>query len=292
MHEPDQSGGSGSAGARRTASILIRTKNEAASIGATLDALRSQTVRPHEVFVIDSGSRDRTVSIACDRGARILTISPREWSYPRALNVGAREASGEILVCLSAHCRPTTDRWLAALVRHFDDPQVAAVWGPDLLPGRTLPVRRERARQEPGSYNVQNRAWGMTNSNSALRRSLWLQFPFDESLPATEDKAWGREAMERGYTLVWEPEAAVWHGRDTLLNAYRRNRAVQQGFHLMFPELDPPAPLYEVLMASARQKLTTRWRDRDLHKLYGDLRNVPTKLAGELGRRRGSRSAR
>lgn len=284
--------GSGEGRGSRAASILIRTKNEAKNIGATLDAVLEQSVTPHEVFVIDSGSRDATIAIALQRRVDILTISPQEWSYPKALNLGARHATGEILVCLSAHCVPTTDHWLRNLLRHFEDATVAGAWGPDILPGRSRPVRRRLERQEPGSYNVHNRAWGMTNSNSALRRSLWLEFPFDERLPATEDKAWAREAMARGYSLMWDPEAAVWHQRDTFMNAFRRNRAVQAGFAIMFPELDPPKGLVRALGTAGFRKLQLQLRDPSLDRFWTDLRNAPARIAGDIGRMLGARRGR
>ena len=76
--------------------------------------------------------------------------------YARALNFGAAVATGEILVCLSAHCPPVGRHWLANLIRHFGDPTVAAVWGPGIRPGRPLPaswLRQRRAGHSPAPYN-------------------------------------------------------------------------------------------------------------------------------------------
>ncbi|HYY44324.1 MAG TPA: glycosyltransferase family 2 protein, partial [Actinomycetota bacterium] len=221
----------------KTASVIIRTKNEARSLAQTLSAVFAQELPPHEVFVIDSGSRDATLEIASRFPVLIRRIDPREWNYSRALNVCAREATGEFLVCLSAHCPPIRRDWLYKLLRHFDDPEVAAVWGPNLSPGRHEYAGGEPIRQRPGTYTVDTRMFGLVNSNSALRRSLWLEFPFDESLPATEDKAWGMEAMKRGFSIVHDPEAAVWHIRHPALESFKRNRAVMAGYAMLFPEL-------------------------------------------------------
>jgi glycosyltransferase involved in cell wall biosynthesis len=55
------------------ASVVIRSKDEAASIGTTLRALAAQTVADRlEVIVVDSGSSDGTVAIAREAGARVL----------------------------------------------------------------------------------------------------------------------------------------------------------------------------------------------------------------------------
>ena len=90
----------------KRASVLIRTKNEERGIGATLDAVFSQGLPPHEVLIIDSGSRDQTLEIASRYPVKILTMSPKGWSYSRALNVAAREATGDFVVSLSAHSPP------------------------------------------------------------------------------------------------------------------------------------------------------------------------------------------
>ncbi len=267
-----------------TASVLIRTKNEARHLAETLEGVLKQSVPPLEVLVIDSGSTDATLEVAARYPVTILRIPPEDWSYPGSLNLGARRASGEILVCLSAHCPPVDDEWLANLLRHFDDPAVAAAWGPGLRPGRPVPVPDRPIYQRPGCYTVANRTWGLSNANSALRRSLWETFPFDERLPAAEDKAWGREAMARGYSIVYEPAAAVWHETHAVAAAFRRNRAVMEGFRMIFPELEAPqAGLVRRVLAAAWRVLRYNLRNRDLRTLGLDLRRAPSTLAALIG---------
>jgi rhamnosyltransferase len=273
----------------KTASILIRTKNEAHSLSATLDAVFDQDLPPHEVFVIDSGSRDTTLEIAARYPVRIKEIPQREWSYSKALNIGASEATGEFIVCLSAHCPPIRRDWLSNLTRHFDDPRVAAVWGPNLSPGRHVPSYGPPVRQEPGTYNVQTRMFGLVNSNSALRRALWVEFPFDETLPATEDKKWGMEAMARGYCIVHDPEAAVWHRRHPTINSLRRNRAVMAGYARLFPELASEGNPVWIVMRGTWRKIMWHARTRDIAKLWLDLRSAPSTVAAIVGNFLGGR---
>ena len=49
------------------------------------------------------------------------------------------------------------------------------------------------------------------NANSALRRDLWQQHPFDEELPGLEDIEWAKYWMQRGYQVVYDPNAALYH---------------------------------------------------------------------------------
>jgi rhamnosyltransferase len=279
--------------AMRPASILIRTLNEEAALAATLQTVFAQSVAPHEVFVIDSGSADATLEIAARYPVRIVEIPPEEWSYPRALNRGAERATGEILVCLSAHAVPSGTEWLSNLLRHFDDPRVAAVWGPSLRLNRSTPLPAGPLRQEHGSYTVETRTWGLSNSNSALRRSLWELCPFDERLPGAEDKAWGREMMARGYCIVFDPAAATTHARHTAKNAYRRNRAAMEGFLLMFPELQRPAAGSWSRVARAALRIVRRYAARPYPwHLWRDIKQGVSTLASVVGGYAGSRRAR
>jgi 2-desacetyl-2-hydroxyethyl bacteriochlorophyllide A dehydrogenase len=52
------------------------------------------------------------------------------------------------------------------------------------------------------------------NANSAIRKSLWEQHPFDETLLGLEDIEWAKYWMERGYQVVYEPRAALYHIHD------------------------------------------------------------------------------
>ncbi len=275
----------------KTASLLIRTKNEARSLGATLSAVFTQTVPPHEVFIIDSGSRDRTLDIAARWPVRIIEVSPVGWSYPKALNIGAREATGEFLVCLSAHCPPVHEQWLANLLRHFEDPSVAAAWGPTIRRWSTRANGGSPVRQEPGSYNFATRQWGMNNANSALRRSLWLELPFDERLPATEDKAWGMKVMDRGYAVVYDPAAGAWHERHPATHSFRRAKAVMVGYRLLFPEVQH-SMLEEIrkIGRMIRREFVASVRTRNIRKLVGDAKKLVSVIMAMLGKLMAGRS--
>ena len=269
--------------ATRTTSIIIRTKDEQRWLGQTLDAVFAQRTPPDEVIVIDSGSTDGTLGIARSRPVRLLEIRPEEWSYSRSLNRAAAAATGDILVILSAHCIPIDRDWLGNLLRHFDAPDIAGVWGPSVRLGRPRPEPGPCVLQRPGTYDYEHRTWGLSNPNAAIRRCLWEEFAFDEALPAAEDKAWGREAMARGFSIAHDPTAAVWHPPHPPLSAYRRGRAVAAGFAMMFPEETPPSrPVLDLVRALVRSA-GFHFRNRELRSLAQDLRRLPSTVFAVCG---------
>lgn len=79
-------------------SIIIPTLNEERLLPSLLRDICQQGA-DHEVIVVDGGSRDRTLEIAGDYGARKL-LSPR--GRGNGISVGAKEARGDVLFFLHA----------------------------------------------------------------------------------------------------------------------------------------------------------------------------------------------
>lgn len=275
------------------ASVLIRTKDESEHIGSTLEAVLSQQPAPKEVLVLDSGSSDGTLAIVESFPVEIVEIDPADWSYPGALNLGALKTSGSLIVCLSAHCVPTSTRWLESLTRHFEDPQVAGVWGPSVAPGRDFDPDEQAIRQPPGSYEYATRWWGLDNANSAVRRDLWEEFPFNEDLPAAEDKAWGMEAMSRGFDIVFEPAAAVYHDTHGFRVSYRRAYAIAEGLNQLFPEQTRHSAGGLAKVGRAATKTVHRQvRSPSLASMRIDVERGISSVANLLGLYRGSKEKR
>jgi rhamnosyltransferase len=260
------------------ASVVIRARDEAGAIGLTLDRLAEQTA-DHEVIVVDSGSRDGTEAIARDRGARVLTLAPDEFTYGRALNLGCAEAGAPVIVALSAHALPADGRWLDRMVAWFDDPTVACAYGEsrgeDGSP-LTSPVTQDAAMLARNPY------WGYSNSAGGFRAQLWRERPFREDMPGTEDREWSRWALERGQVCALDPGLAVSHdhSREPLRACFARYEREHRGF-AMFLDLPP---------YGARDALAEWWGDQGWHRSRARARLDPRRMARLAGKWRGRRA--
>jgi rSAM/selenodomain-associated transferase 2 len=87
---------------RARVSVVVPAWNEAERLPRLLDALERCHPAPHEVIVVDGGSRDSTADLA-RRRARLIEAERGRASQQ---NAGAREASGEVLWFLHADCAP------------------------------------------------------------------------------------------------------------------------------------------------------------------------------------------
>ena len=44
-----------------------------------------------------------------------------------------------------------------------------------------------------------------------IRRSIWKKLPFDTETPHIEDRLWAKKLVEKGFSIAYEPGAAVFH---------------------------------------------------------------------------------
>ena len=195
--------------------VVIRTLDEAELIGTCLETLRGQRGGfDLDVLVVDSGSTDATLEIARSQGARTFELPPGDFDYSSSLNAGIERVSGSLVAILSAHAVPVDDEWLARMVAPFADAQVAGVAGRQ-VPWQDAPWREVmRLSRQFGPERRDYRAGQagevvFSNAASCIRRSVWLGERF--TLPAAEDLEWAQRVVSAGHTVVYEPEAAVYH---------------------------------------------------------------------------------
>ncbi len=192
-------------------SVIIRTRNEETWVGPCLDMVFRQDYPDFEVIVVDNESTDHTLEIVRRYPVKeVIRIS--RYMPGLSLNTGIRASTGALIACLSSHCIPRRIDWLSKLAAAFDDPKVAGAYG------RQLPLafsgaidKRDLLTVFGLDRRVQVKDYFFHNANSMLRRDLWEATPFDEEATNIEDRLWGKAMIEAGHTLVYEPEAAVFH---------------------------------------------------------------------------------
>lgn len=195
-----------------TVSIIIRCFNEERHIGTLLEHVFRQTVREPQVIVVDSGSTDGTLGIVSKFPVQLVRVSPADFTFGYSLNQGCRRATGTYLVMASAHVVPCGPDWLRRLIEPFADPRVALVYGRQVGDDRTRFSEHQLfAKQYPQQSNPDQQMPFCNNANAAIRRSLWLEHPYDEALSGLEDLAWGKWAVERGHRIAYNAEAAIVH---------------------------------------------------------------------------------
>ena len=209
-------------------SLVIRCLNEEKHIGKLLAGVMEQTVKDIEVVIVDSGSTDATLSIASRFPVKIVNIKPEDFSFGYALNVGCEAASGDVLLFASAHVYPVFNDWLEKILQPFEDEQVALVYGQQRgEQGRNKYSEHQVFKQWfPEESTLNQKHPFCNNANCAIRKSLWAEQPYDETLTGLEDLDWAKKILEKDYKIAYQAEAAIIHVHEEkwsqVYNRYRR----------------------------------------------------------------------
>jgi rhamnosyltransferase len=210
--------------------VIVRCRDESATLERVLLTLHAQTVRP-EILVVDSGSVDGSVEIAERLADRVIAIAPAAFSYGRALNVGAEAAVAPVHFALSAHCF-APPRWVELALAHYSQADIAGTNGIQTFADRS-PVTRPFVQD--AAHARSNPWWGFSNHASSWRASVWRALPFDETLDYAEDREWAWRVTAAGWKLVYDPELWVdmshsWRGSRNFFTRQRRAARAVAGF--------------------------------------------------------------
>jgi rhamnosyltransferase len=218
-------------------SIIIRSYNEEEHIGKLLSGIAEQTISDLDIIIVDSGSTDATVSIASKYPVRILTVPKEDFSFGRSLNIGCKSANGDLIVLASAHVYPVYKDWLENLIKPFDDPEVALVYGKQ-RGGETTKYSENQIFKKwyPEDSDGRQIHPFCNNANAAIRKSLWQQMPYNETLTGLEDLDWARRAVQVGRRIVYSHEAEVVHvHKENLVNVCNRYRREAIALKTIYP---------------------------------------------------------
>ena len=219
-------------------SIVIRAYNEERHIGRLLDGITQQSLPGAQIILVDSGSTDATVSIAARYPVEVVHLRPEEFTFGHSLNLGLARAAADVVVIASAHVYPVYPDWLERLLEPFHAPQVALVYGKQRGAERTHFSEHMIFHQWFPDASVARQGHPFcNNANAAIRRTLWEQHPYDESLPALEDLAWARWAFENGGGIAYSAEAEVIHvHNETWKGVHNRYRREGMAFSRIYPQ--------------------------------------------------------
>lgn len=209
-----------------SASIILRSFNEAWALRQTLPALKAQNFTTWDLIVIDSGSTDGSVELLRRFQPRHLVQIPHhEYNPARVMNHGMRLASSNVAIFLNADATPQGPDWLAPLVAALMDPQVAAVFGRQVpRPGCRAVFAHDY--QRCFGPNRASAKWNhfFSMASSGIRKDIWAKRGFNERMQDPEDDEYTRWCRAQGYRIAYVPESVVMHSHNyTPEQAWKRS---------------------------------------------------------------------
>ena len=206
----------------RLVSILVRSGNDEAFIGATLRAIFEQECPlPFEVLCCDDASTDRTPEIiASFPQVEVLPRPEGRYIPGRRLNYMVKCCRGDIVVFNNADAVPQDSRWLINLITPLLEGRADAVYG-NQLPRKDAKylVRKDNLRAFGDGRVAATWRFFFSLATSAARRGDLLAHPFDEEIRYSEDVEW---AHRRPIRIVYAAAAQVEHSHNYTLGELKR----------------------------------------------------------------------
>jgi GT2 family glycosyltransferase len=279
-------------------SVVVATQDRPDDLRACLRCLTAQrSTRRVEIIVVDNNPDSRLTPpvVAEFPGAILINEHRKGLSYAR--NAGFNASTGDIVIATDDDVTVPAD-WLEKLVAPFSRTDVMIVTG-NVLPFE-LETRAQRMFETYGGLGrgfdsiEANGAWfdhfsrhavptwnlGAT-ANAAFRSEIF-NHPhiglLDEALGAgtptgcSEDTDLFYRVLKAGATIIYEPEAYVWHRHRRDMRALRKQ-------------------IYNYSKGHVAYHLTTLLRDRDLRALHRLVLELPKAHAHRIVRRLRGKSA-
>lgn len=206
--------------------VVIRSLNEAEHLPKLIFGLKRQTLRVSDIVLVDSGSSDGTCELAKELGLRVVCTPKEEFSFGKSLNIGFEEVDADIVLILSAHVYPKTNNFINDMLGGFNDPNVGYVYGRQIGNSDSAFSERQLMLDWYPPHPKTNYSNFSNNGNSAVKKSVWDLFKFDEKLPGLEDIDFASRINTAGWTTNYAHKAIVTHVHNEkwskIANRYRR----------------------------------------------------------------------
>ena len=214
-------------------SVIVPAYQAAAVLPNCLGALQRQTIdrSQYEIIVVEDGSTDGTAA-AAEQALRDFpaarVICAEHGGPAKARNLGARAAQGDVLLFTDADCEPAPD-WIERFARALAEPSISGAKGTYATRQCSLIARFvQQEYQERYDYTRRQAAIDFVDTYSAAyRRTAFIDNDgFDVSFPtaSVEDQEFSFRLVERGYHLIFVPEAQVYHRHNTTITRYFRRK--------------------------------------------------------------------
>lgn len=216
-------------------SIIIPTLNAQQYLARLIGMIHRQTVRDHEVIVIDTESDDKTREIAASLSAGIRVIPRKDFNHGRTRNIAAQGALGEYLVFFTQDALPVNASVIENLLKPMEnDRKIAVTYGRQiafsdahaiekLIRGFNYP-EESRTKDKKDMEVLGVKTFFCSNACAAYRSETFRGLGgFRDDTIMNEDMEFVYRALMSGFKVHYAADAQVRHSHNyTLTEQFRR----------------------------------------------------------------------
>jgi GT2 family glycosyltransferase len=212
------------------ATVIIPTYKRPDQLTDCVQSVLNGQVLPREIVLVHRRGDDSTTQVIDTLSEKISKVtitkaSVEEPGHIPPVEEGLRHCDTEI-VCLLDDDTVVEDDWLEELLRPFADPSVGVVGGPAVVPD----MQDESSDPDAGQLRAYGQLGGglmwctegrvrevdtVPEGNSAWRADLLRSMEIPPFLYEGDSNSYGLyltlNAKDRGYRVLFNPEAFIWH---------------------------------------------------------------------------------
>jgi peptidoglycan-N-acetylglucosamine deacetylase len=172
-------------------SVVIAAYNEEKVICKTVDSILSSDYPAFEILIVDDGSKDETAVVVEETYANhplVRLIKKTNGGKSSAVNLGFKEANGDIVVALDADTL-IAENAISLLINHFKDENVAAVSGNVKVGNKGNLLTNWQHIEYVTGFNLERRAFAALNCITVVPGAIgaWRQSAVEEAGYFQED---------------------------------------------------------------------------------------------------------
>ena len=205
-----------------TFDVIIPTYKPGAELETLLRGLLIQTVKPDNIFIINTEEKFWKKEFEDILPVNITHIRKADFDHGATRRMGAAMSKADIFICMTQDARPKDGRLFANLLSAFRDEEVAIAYARQETDEKAGEIERyTRKFNYPDKDRIKSfkdiktmgiKAWFCSDVCAAYRKSVYNEAGgFVRRTVFNEDMLMAAKVMEMGYKVVYKADAKVIH---------------------------------------------------------------------------------
>ena len=195
-------------------SVVMRCRNEEQWIGHSIQSVVDFFDNP-EIIIVDDNSTDNSRRVITTFDYLDIKIVDIDYYTPgKALNVGVKECSNDIVLVMSSHCVLTNAdvKKIKGLMK-----KNVAVWGKQIPIWNGKKINRRyvwsnfKDEDDVNYFCKEEDRPFLHNALCFYNRQFLLENPFDERLSGKEDRYWAIDRIKEGHDIYYDSSLVAHH---------------------------------------------------------------------------------
>lgn len=215
--------------------VIIPTYKPKEEFRKLLEGILIQKEKPKRVIVINTEETFWNKEFESIINLEVIHIKKEDFDHGGTRRMAAGLVTADFFVCMTQDARPKDDELFLKLLENFKDEEVAIAYARQEVDDKASALEsftrefnypmKKRVKTKKDVATLGIKAWFSSDVCAMYRKSIYEEAGgFVPKTIFNEDMLMAQEVMERGYKVVYEPEAGVIHYHEYSLSAqFHRN---------------------------------------------------------------------